>query len=751
MTILNVGLSGLNAAQMGILTTSHNIANASTPGFSRQQIVQTTNEPMFTGAGYLGQGTSVLTVERMYNQYVTRQMMSSQSGVAEMDSYLAQIQQLDNLLADPDAGVSPALSAFFKGVQDLAANPSSIPARQATLSAAQSLVARFQGIDRRITEIREGVNQQITDEIGKINAYATQLGEINQRVINSQAAGANQTNNDLLDQRDQLIADLNREIGTFAVQQGDGTYSVFFGSGQPLVVGTVVNTLQAVQDVNDPERIGVALTNSWGGAQQLPESVLTGGSLGGLVTFRAQSLDSVENALGRIAIGLAQTFNDIHRLGQDLGGDLGGDFFTVPSPVVKTGAKNTSSAMLSAQIVSSDYQVSFGAAGAFNVYRLTDAQPRTAIASGTVAAGTSVPLTLDGIPVTIAIPTGGAAGNGDRFLIRPGNPPGNRVIAESDNTGNAVLDSAGSNIQALAASDYRLDVTAAGGGSYTFRLTRLSDSQTWSGTGATTAAALADLAEQQQVGFNLTFSGAPNLNDSFLIQPTRVGARNMAVAVADVADIAAGMPMRTSAALTNTGTARIDAGTVFDRSNLPLTNPISLTFNATTNQFEVDDGGGGPLRYVAYDPTLKPSVTININGFSFTIQGPPKDGDTFTVSANANGVADNRTAQLLGGLQTLRSLAGTPGSTTSGATATFQDAYAQIVSQVGNKTREIEVTGKAQQTLADQAQTARDRVSAVNLDEEASRLLQYQQAYQAAAKLIEITGKLFDEILAMAR
>ncbi|WIM06736.1 MAG: flagellar hook-associated protein FlgK [Candidatus Nitricoxidivorans perseverans] len=736
--VFSVGLTALSAAQVGVLTTSHNIANASTQGYTRQQIVQTTNTPLFTGVGFLGQGTSVQTIQRVYNQFISNQLMAAQTGVAEMDTYLAQIDQLDNLLADPNAGLSPALSDFFNGVQELAANPSSVPARQAMLSGGQALAARFQSIDRRISEVRDGVNQQITDEIAKINSYATQLGEINQRIILAQATGSNQPPNDLIDQREQLISDLNKEIRTQTFQQGDGTYNIFIGNGQPLVVGREVSTLQAVQDVNDPQKITVSLRSPYGTTMTLIESLLTGGNLGGLLAFRSQSLDPAQNALGRVAIGLAQTFNEIHRLGQDLTGALGGNFFNVPAPVVNSGTLNaTQATVLSAQIVNSDYRVVFDGTN-YDVTRLSD---------GTAFNNLTFPAVVDG--VTISLSSGTPLVN-DAFIVRPGNPAGSRVIAESDNTGTAVLNSAGSNIQALTVSDYRLDVTAAGG-PYTFTLTRLSDGQLWSGSGASAALALADLATQQQVGFNLAFSGTnPSVGDSFSIQPTRVGARNISVALTDPSAIAAAAPFRTAATLGNTGTATISAGSVEDKSYLPLTAPVTLTFNSTTNQFAVA-GAVPAVANIAYNPATVTSKAISFNGLSFTISGTPQNGDTFTLSANANGVSDSRTMQLLGGLQTLNALAGTPGSTSAGATASFQAAYAQIVSQVGNKAREVEVTGKAQQSLADQAQSARDQISGVNLDEEAANLMRYQQAYQAAAKMLDIAGRLLDEILALGR
>lgn len=637
--LLNVGVTGLNAAQAGVLTTGHNIANASTKGFSRQQIIQTTNTPMLTGAGFFGQGTNVDTIQRVYNKFLTGQVLSAQTGAAEMDSYLAEVRQIDNLLADPSAGLSPALSDFFKGVQEVAANPSSIPARQAMLSASQALVGRFQSVDQRLREIRDGVNSQVTSEVSLVNSYAQQIADVNQRIILAQAAGPTQPANDLLDQRDQLIADLNKEIRVTTLLQSDGTYSVFIGNGQPLVVGTLNYTMQAVAAPDDPERTIVALRSPTGSTVNIPESLLTGGKLGGLIAFRSESLDPVQNGLGRIALTLAQNFNDQHRLGQGLTGALGGNYFdvTLAGPTVRANSNNT----------------------------------------GTGA-------------VTAAIDTG--------------------------------------NIGNLSASDYRL--TYNGGVNYT--LTRLSDSAILV-NGAPLPASVD--------GFAITVGGVPVAGDSFLIEPTRNGAGNLALAITDPRNIAAAAPIRTSVALSNSGTGKVSSGTVNapPPPNVNLTQTVTITFDNPPTTFDVSGTGTGNPANVAYTS----GGNITYNGWTIQITGTPAAGDVFTLAANANGVADNRNAMLLGALQTQTPMVG--------GTASYQSAYSQIVGQVGNKTREVEVAGQAQQALADQAQSSVEQVSGVNLDEEAANLLRFQQAYQASAKLIDIAGKLFDEILALGR
>jgi flagellar hook-associated protein 1 FlgK len=638
MGIFNVAVTGLNAAQVGILTTSHNIANASTDGYNRQQIIQSTNTPMFTGSGYIGQGTNVLTVRRVYNQQLSEQVLAASTGAAEMDSYLSQIGQIDNLLADSSAGLSPALSSFFSAVQEMAANPSSIPARQAMLSASQSLVSRFQSIDQRMTDIRSGVNAMVTSEVTAINSYATQIAEINQRIIMAQAAGPNQPPNDLLDQRDQLVADLNTKIRATTITQSDGTYSVFIGNGQPLVIGTLPYTMNAVAAPDDPERIVVALTSPTGSTVYMPESMLSGGSLGGLIAFRSESLDEAQNAIGRIALTLAQNFNDQHRLGQDLDGDPGGDYFdmSLMGTTIRSNANNVA-------------------------------------------------------------------------------PAGTVSVAISD-------------YSALSTSDYRL--TSNGGGNYT--LVRLSDNAVLVNNAALPATI---------DGMAITVAGAPAANNSFLIQPTRAGATNLALAIGNARDIAAAAPIRTSAALANTGTGSISAGTVNTPPppNANLQQPVTITFTSPTTFNVTGTGTGNPVG-LTY-PTVSGDITYN--GWTIQISGTPATNDVFTIGPNTAGVSDNRNSVLLGALQTARKM--------ENGTATYQSAYSTIVAQIGNKAREVEITGQAQQSLLEQAQSTRDQLSGVNLDEEAANLLRYQQAYQAAAKVINIASTLFDEILALGR
>lgn len=330
-SIMSVGVSGLQAAQVALLTTSHNISNATTPGYNRQQAIQSTNTPLAHGNGFIGRGVQVSTVQRIYSQYLVNQSLQAQTQSSQLDSHYNEIKQIDNLLADTTSGLTPVLHNFFNAVQDMASNPTSIPSRQAVLSNAEALVSRFQQMDQRLSEMREGVNSQITSSVAEINSLAQQIAGLNTNIQAVEASANGQPVNDLRDQRDALIRDLSKLANVDVVRQNNGHYNVFIGNGQSLVVGSSAMTLKAVASPNDPQRLVMAmdLNNT---EVLLPEHQLKGGSLGGLLAFRSETLDSVQNSFDQLAWGIAGTFNDQHVQGLDLQGAAGSNFFEGMDP-----------------------------------------------------------------------------------------------------------------------------------------------------------------------------------------------------------------------------------------------------------------------------------------------------------------------------------------------------------------------------------------------------------------------------------
>jgi len=236
--IFGIGLSGLYAAQAGLLTTGHNISNVNTPGYTRQQTIQATAIAQHTGAGFIGSGTTVSTVRRVYSDFLNAQTLQQQAAASHLDTYSTQTSQLDNLFGDTATGLSPALSDFFAGVNAVAANPADIPSRQTLLSSAQGLVGRFQQLDQQITESRTSVNTQISSTIGTINSLSVNIADLNRQIaLGNASSGGLQPPNDLLDQRDQLLNQLNQQVGATAVAQNYGSINVFLPNGQALVVG----------------------------------------------------------------------------------------------------------------------------------------------------------------------------------------------------------------------------------------------------------------------------------------------------------------------------------------------------------------------------------------------------------------------------------------------------------------------------------------------------------------------------------
>lgn len=634
-SILGVGQSALNAAQTGLATTGHNIANVNTPGYNRQMIIQSAAPGQNIGVGFVGKGTEVVTVKRIYNEFLSNQVLSSQISKNSLDSYYAQIKQIDNMLADPTSGVSSALQDFFNGVQDVASNPSAAASRQAMLSSAEALAARFQSVGGRLDELRQGVNGQITTSIGVINSYAEQIANLNDAIEKAHGtSGESKPANDLLDQRDQLISELSKETKVTIVKQNN-SYSVFIGNGQALTVGTDVFKLAPVTSPTDSSKIQVGYSSN-GTVSVLSDSSLPGGKLGGLLEFRANSLDPAQNALGRVATGLALTFNAQHQLGQDQNGSLGGAFFSAAAPQINAVSTNNQTAPIAS--------------------------------------------------ITAAI----------------------------------------TDASKLTASDYRLQYDGTN-----FMVTRLSDNTQLYSNAAFPAAA--DVIE----GVTLTNTGTFAAGDEFVIRPTANGAVGFGVAVTDIAKIAAAAPIRTAAPATNTGSGKISAGAVNPLPvNANLQQPVTITFTSATT-FDVTGTGTGNPTGVAYTE----GGDLTYNGWTVQITGTPGSGDTFTIGPNTSGVGDNRNALLLGNLQTSNTL--------GNGTLTYQSAYTHMVSQVGNKTREIEVTGKAETKMLEHAIEAQQSESGVNLDEEAANLIRYQQAYQAAAKVMQTASQLFDLLLTL--
>jgi flagellar hook-associated protein 1 FlgK len=641
MSLLSIGKSGLFAAQAALNTTGHNITNANVDGYSRQGVVQQTAIAMGGSYGFIGTGTEIAQVKRYSDEFLNAQVRSAQAQSSGLEAYEAQITQIDNLMSDTTSGLSPALQDFFSAVQNLTGDRAGVPSRGALLSSADTLAARFQAIDSRLDQIRQGVNTQLTTSVSLINTYASQIADLNDKIGKLSAGSQTNLPNDLLDQRDQLVMELNKQVKATVMAGDNNSLTVSIGSGQPLVVGSQAYQLAAIGAPTDQTRVTIAYATA-NKTTPLPESALTGGALGAVLEFRSKSLDLAQNSLGRVAIGLAASFNDQHHLGLDANGNPGKDFFTIPPAQVTKNVFNnqTSTTVVTATIsdpsalTTSDYKVDFDGS-AYNVYRLSDNQ-KTVI--------TSQPQTIDGI-------------------------------------------------------DFDISGTAAAG-------------------------------------------------DNFLVRPTIGGAANFKLALTDQSQIAAAAPIVTDVPLANKGNVKISEGYIDENylaSPLPANAKVTLAYDASTGMLggfpatqAVTVNGATPAYPAGTPVPYVDGAEYEVGGMHFTLTGTPQNGDTFTIAKNS-GVGDTRNASLLGDLQSKNIL--------DNGTATYQSAYARMVSNVGNKTREVQVNAQAASAQLEQAATAANNVAGVNLDEEAANLLKYQQAYQAASKVMQVADTIFNALL----
>lgn len=426
--MLTNALSALNSYQRALSTTSHNIANAQTEGYSRQRVDFSTRVPQNFGFGTIGSGVQVDAVRRTLDQFAVQQLRSSTADFNQLDTFNQLASRVDNVLADPATGVSAALSQFFNSLQDVIDDPASLPARQVFLSEAETLVSRFNGLDSQLDDLETEVNSRVRASVDEINGLTSRIADLNRSITNALGQTGGAPPNDLLDKRDQALVELNKLVKVSVVDQGGGSLSVFIASGDALVLDERAFNLAATQSAFDPTRLELSLNTASGPAEVT--DLVNGGSLGGALQFREEVLDPVRSQLGRVGAALGLTFNEQHQAGMDLNGNLGGDFFTVPEPQTLTSRFNTGTASVSttiddlAGLTSDDYRLRFDGAS-WTLFNDSSGAPVTMTGTGTVAD----PFVADGLSMVVA----GAAVDGDEFLIRPTAPvPGGLAVAIDD-------------------------------------------------------------------------------------------------------------------------------------------------------------------------------------------------------------------------------------------------------------------------------------------------------------------------------
>jgi len=642
---LSNAVSGLLSFQRALATTSHNISNVSTDGYSRQSAQIGAQDPSFIGGYYIGNGSQINAVQRAYDQFLTVELRDTTSTHARFDRLTELAGHIDDVLADPVGGISPILHEFFAAVQDVADDPTSTTARYNLINVANTFTSRFDNIDTRFQQLQESTTTDIRTTVDEINTLVTNIRDINATLANQPVQdNLNQQSADLLDERDRLMQQLAEKVNISVINERENNLSIFIGNGQTILTGTQAFELEAVPNTSDP-RQDIIVYRGVSQINDITAALTGGGELGAMLEFRDTILEDTRNDLGRVAIALAASFNDQHRAGMDLNGNLGTDFFSFSTP---------------------------------------------------------------------------------------------SVTPFSNNVGTATIDVAISDVTALTRFDYNLEYFDDGINPPSWRL--VSDS-------GSASAAVPDLSPGADTvlnfeGLTVTIDGpanAANNGDRFRIKPTLDGAGSLEVLISDPLLIAAAAPIRTEASLNNLGTSAITPGEVIDEANPALLNPVTITFNNPPTTFDVTDTVTAATTTLAFTN----GVTVDFNGWRATLSGIPQAGDVLNIQPNLGGQGDNRNALALGNLQVTGIL--------DGGKSDYQQAFSNLVGRVGTLTAAFDNQRVANEALMFQARDRRDSKTAVNLDEEAADLIKFQQAYEAAARVIGSVQVMFDSLIAATR
>lgn len=409
--ILSTAVSGLMAFQRSLETTSHNIANVNTEGYSRQRVELATKPAQFMGAGYMGGGVQVTDITRSYDQFISAQLRSSASAFGEADKLQSMAKQIDFVVANDETGLAFSLSEFFKSVNDVAGDPTSIPARQVMLGEADSLASHFNMMAGQLESLRDQVNIDMQSMVNEVNMLASGIADLNKRIAaDIGLASGSKMPNDLLDSRDLMLQKLAEKTNVSIVNQSDGSVNVFMGQGQSLVLGANASTISLKPSDSDPDQQQVFIGN------QNVTNFITGGQLAGVMRFRDEMLNPAQQQLGLVAAGLSVQFNALHKQGSDLNGNDGVDLFSLGNPEITVVGNNNlpgggavSAAFDPAtinQLRASDYRLDY-IGGNYSLTRLSD--------NVNIPISGTFPETVGGIEIDVTTaPTGDAS-----FLIRP--------------------------------------------------------------------------------------------------------------------------------------------------------------------------------------------------------------------------------------------------------------------------------------------------------------------------------------------
>ncbi|EKE82052.1 flagellar hook-associated protein FlgK [Idiomarina xiamenensis] len=691
--LFQVGVSGLLAQSKNLLTTSNNIANINTPGYTRQR------NDIFT---QLQGGVGRVETVRITNEFARKMVLRDTSNASYDSTYLEQANVIDRLLSENANSLSTALSSFFNQLQESINNPTSESNRDLVLSELGGVVDRASTLSSLVLDQTQSINEQLKIYSEQANSLIEGIADLNKAIASKSNTGAGEEPLTLLDQREEKIRQLSELMGVNVVQSESGESLVYTQTGEALVMkGGAFNVFSTDGNpVNQLNQLKLKLTAPGGRELVMsPDNGRLGGKLGGLLAFRDEVLEPSQAKLGQIMIAMADSMNQQNRLGMDLDGEIGGDIFDFSAFEFSgydyesnngTGTLNYSiNDGQAANVVEQDLRVELEATGNPNEYNVNiyllnadGSYARKDAAGNPIASATQ----------TTTLPDG-AVDFGDDFGV---------TLDLSD-----------------AAANY------ADGDSFVLRPAKE----------ATAKITLLDI-RPEDLAYASPVRGEANSNNTGGGVIDGLLMTNTDPATSAINPTADGFDANAP------GRFVIDA---YDDTTGEYTIRVYQQDGTDLGTFVTDDLDNIVSQAV-------PGVIATDPGYDFNIGGRPNAGDEFTIGYNTNGFSDNKNGLALAQLQTDPTVrrSGTVAAG-DGNGKSFTAAYSDLVSLVGQKTSRARVNAEASGNLLQQSTNWRESVSGVSRDEEAANLLQYQQAYAASAQIIASARTIFDTLLQAAR
>jgi len=627
MSLISIGLSGLKASQTALSVTSNNVANADTKGYSRQSVVQASAMVQSIGVGFIGTGTTVSDIRRIYNSYMDSQLQTSTALSSDATAFAAQVSATDKLLSDGGTGVSSALTSFFTALQTASSSPNDSASRQLLLTQAKGLTDRFNSIGAQLTQQNTNMNDAMVALSSQVNQLSSSIASLNQQI--GVLSGNGNTPNSLLDSRNEAVRQLNELVGV-TVQQREGRYDVYLGTGQALVNGVNSYEMSAAPGATDKSQY--ALTVQYQNYSTDVTSVVTGGEIGGLLRYRSEVLNPTQNELGRVAMVLADSVNTQLGQGLDANGAFGGSLFsslnspTAVSQRSSASSANTGNGGLSINIADTskltayDYQVKFVDGDNYTVTR------SDGTAMGSYSRTETPQRAIDGFNLALA---NGSINAGDTFVVSP-----TRYGAGSVST--TLTDPS-----KLALAGPLLGTVGSGN----------------VGTGVITQPSL---------------STPLNVNDSAALAELQGAVKNSTPVKLVFAAAANGAQSYT---IYNRQGEGVGTGTIVPGQQNDLSIKVPMVDANGAKLYEAD------------------GVTQKTFAVSMSVNGSPSQGDSFSVAFNSSGKTDNRNATALLGLQTRNTVGVSNGNTGSSMTSAYASIVSSVGAKASQAVVDTAATG----------------------------------------------------------